>query len=82
MRRRGKYHDHGDFVSTYLADAGWTMLDGEIIDAPWGGALLGIDDPRSSGLGNWREETGLSFGEVEDRLADTIFPFPESLPLG
>ncbi len=64
-------HDHGDFVSSYLADAGWTMLDGEIIDAPWGGTLLGIDDPRSSGLGNWRDETGLSFGEVEDRLADT-----------
>ncbi len=64
-------HDHGDFVSTYLADAGWTQLDGEVVDAPWGGTLLGIDDPRSSGLGNWREETGLSFSEVEDRLADT-----------
>ena len=64
-------HDHGDFVSSYLAEQGWTMLDGEILDAPWGGTLLGIDDPRSSGLGSWRDETGLSFGEVEDRLADT-----------
>jgi hypothetical protein len=63
-------HDHGTFVSGYLADAGWTMLDGETVDAPWGGTLLGVDDPRSSGLGSWRDETGLSFGEVETRLAD------------
>jgi hypothetical protein len=32
--------------------------------------LLGVADPRSSGLGSWRDETGLSFGEVADRLAD------------
>ncbi|UUZ57727.1 hypothetical protein [Nocardioides sp. B-3] len=32
--------------------------------------LLGVDDPRSSGLGNWRDETGLSFTEVGERLAD------------
>ena len=63
-------HDHGDFVSSYLADRGWTMLDGEVVDAPWGGTLLGVDDPRSSGLGNWRDESGLSFSEVGDRLAD------------
>ena len=63
-------HDHGTFVSSYLADLGWTMLDGEPVDAPWGGTLLGVDDPRSSGLGNWREESGLSFAEVGDRLAD------------
>lgn len=64
-------HDHGTFVSTYLADQGWNMLDGEVVDAPWGGTLLGVDDPRSSGLGNWRDETGLSFTEVGERLADT-----------
>ena len=63
-------HDNGTFVATYLADAGWTMLAGEIVDAPWGGSLLGVDDPRSSGLGSWREETGLSFDEVGSRLAD------------
>ncbi len=63
-------HDHGTFVSTYLADQGWTMLDGEVVDAPWGGTLLGVDDPRSSGLGNWRDESGLSFAEMGDRLAD------------
>jgi hypothetical protein len=63
-------HDHGAFVSTYLADQGWTMLAGEAVDAPWGGTVLGVDDPRSSGLGNWRDESGLSFAEVGDRLAD------------
>ena len=63
-------HDHGDFVHTYLADQGWTMLDGEVVDGPAGTALLGVDDPRSSGLGNWRDESGLSFSEVGDRLAD------------
>ncbi|WP_210439851.1 metallophosphoesterase [Nocardioides xinjiangensis] len=63
-------HDHGPFVSGYLADQGWTMLDGEVVDAPWGGTLLGVDDPRSSGLGSWRDESGLSFTEVGDRLAD------------
>ena len=63
-------HDHGTFVSTYLADQGWTMLEGEVVEAPWGGTVLGVDDPRSSGLGNWRDETGLSFAEVGDRLAD------------
>jgi hypothetical protein len=63
-------HDHGAFVSTYLADQGWTMLAGEAVDAPWGGTVLGVDDARSSGLGNWRDESGLSFAEVGDRLAD------------
>lgn len=63
-------HDNGTFVSTYLADNGWTMLDGEAVEAPWGGTLLGVDDPRSSGLGSWRDESGLSFTEVGQRLAD------------
>ncbi len=63
-------HDHGEFVHDYLADHGWTMLDGEVVTGPGGGTLLGVDDPRSSGLGNWRDESGLSFDEVEQRLAD------------
>ena len=63
-------HDHGTFVRTYLADHGWTMLDGTTLIGPAGVRLLGVDDPRSSGLGNWRDETGLSFAEVGDRLAD------------
>lgn len=63
-------HDQGDFVHQYLDDHGWTMLDGEVVEGPAGITLLGVDDPRSSGLGNWRDETGLSFDEVGERLAD------------
>ena len=63
-------HDHGPFVGDYLADHGWTMLDGEAVDGPAGTRLLGVGDPRSSGLGSWRDESGLSFDEVADRLAD------------
>ncbi|KRE95725.1 metallophosphoesterase [Nocardioides sp. Soil774] len=63
-------HDHGSFVSSYLGEQGWTMLAGEVVDAPWDGSLLGVDDPRSSGLGSWRDESGLSFTEVGERLAD------------
>jgi hypothetical protein len=63
-------HDNGSFVSSYLADNGWKVLDGETVDGPGGSTLLGVPDPRASGLGNWRDETGLSFEEVADRLAD------------
>lgn len=63
-------HDHGDFVHDHLADQGWTMLDGEIVDGPGGSTLLGVGDPRSSGLGSWRDESGLSFDEVADRVAE------------
>ncbi|MCW2766457.1 MAG: metallophosphoesterase [Nocardioides sp.] len=63
-------HDHGGFVTTYLSFRGWTMLDGEVVDGPGGATLLGVDDPRSSGLGNWRDESGLTFDEVGSRLAD------------
>lgn len=64
-------HDHGPFVSDYLAELGWETLDGEVVEGPAGGLILGVNDPRSSGLGSWRDETGLSFGEVESLLADT-----------
>jgi hypothetical protein len=57
-------------VHGYLDEQGWTMLDGQTLIGPAGIRLLGVDDPRSSGLGNWRDETGLSFSEVGDRLAD------------
>ena len=63
-------HDNGTFVVEYLADQGWTMLDGEVVEGPGGGTLLGVADPRSSGLGSWRDEGGLSFEDVGDRLAD------------
>ncbi len=63
-------HDHGSFVTNYLSDLGWTMLDGEVVEGPGGSTLLGVNDPRSSGLGNWRDESGLSFTEVGSRLSD------------
>lgn len=63
-------HDNGTFVGSYLADLGWTVLNGEPVDGPGGVRLLGVGDPRSSGLGSWRDETGLSFAEVESRVAD------------
>jgi predicted phosphodiesterase len=63
-------HDHGDFVTEYLDDLGWTMLDGEVTEGPGGSTIIGVDDPRSSGLGSWRDETGLSFEDVGERLAD------------
>lgn len=72
-------HDHGDFVHEYLDDHGWTMLDGEVVGGPGDTTILGVDDPRSSGLGSWRDETGLSFAEVEQRLADAACDAEERL---
>jgi hypothetical protein len=64
-------HDHGSFVRSYLGDLGWTYFgDGEVLDGPGETRILGVDDPRSSGLGNWRDESGLTFAEVQTRLAD------------
>ncbi len=63
-------HDHGSFVGSYLADSGWTVLDEEVVEGPGDFNMLGVPDPRSSGLGTWRDEVGLSFDEVGTRLAD------------
>jgi hypothetical protein len=63
-------HDHGSFVHDYLDDRGWTMLDDRPVTGPGGITLIGVDDPRSSGLGSWRDESGPSFEEVGHRLAD------------
>ncbi len=63
-------HDNGTFVADYMAADGWKVLDGEVVDGPGNSRLLGVNDPRSSGLGTWRDATGLSFGEVRDLLAD------------
>ena len=63
-------HDNGSFVGDYLASHGWTLLDGEPVDGPDGARPLGVGDPRSSGLGNWRDESGLTFGEMEDQITE------------
>jgi hypothetical protein len=64
-------HDHGDFVADYLDDLGWTVLDGEVVEGPGGTTLLGVDDPRGTGLTGWRDVDGPTFAEVGQELADT-----------
>lgn len=63
-------HDNGDFVTEQARKLGFTTLDGQVIDGPEGIRLLGASDPRSSGLGTWRDQRGISFEEQEARLAD------------
>ena len=63
-------HDNGDFVTTQARKLGFTTLDGKVVDGPAGMRLLGVADPRSSGLGTWRDERGISFEDQEQRLAD------------
>jgi predicted phosphodiesterase len=64
-------HDHGDFVVDYYDKAGWTTFTGEAVDASGDVRILGANDPRASGLGSWRDETGLSFDEHRELVADT-----------
>ncbi|HET6560500.1 MAG TPA: metallophosphoesterase [Marmoricola sp.] len=63
-------HDHGGFVVQQAEELGFTNLDAELVEGPDGIRLFGVNDPRSSGLGNWRDESGLSFDEVTQRVAD------------
>jgi hypothetical protein len=66
-------------VSHYLDDHGWRMLDGDTVDGPGGSTLLGVPDPRASGLGNWRDQKGLSFDQVADKLADAACSAPKRI---
>ncbi len=70
-------HDNGTFVARHLADLGWTHLTGEPVEAFGGVRVTGVDDPRSSGLGTWRDESGLSFAEVRTRVADDVCALQE-----
>lgn len=63
-------HDHGSFVGRTMAKDGWTVLKGDVVDGPGEARLLGVADPRSSGLGDWRDQKGLTVSQVGDRLAD------------
>lgn len=63
-------HDNGDFVAQQAARLGFRTLDGAVVDGPDGTRVLGANDPRSSGLGSWRDERGISFSDQEERLAD------------
>lgn len=63
-------HDHGDYIPEQAGRLGFTTPSGEVVEGPDGIRLLLVSDPRSSGLGSWRDETGLSFDDVEQRAAD------------
>jgi hypothetical protein len=63
-------HDEGSFVGDYLADKGFTVLSGEPVTTDDDIVLLGAPDPRSSGLGNWRVESGTTMAEQEVLLAE------------
>lgn len=65
-------HDNGAFVRAHMSDDGWRYFDGTVLDGPGGSRILGVDDPRSSGLGNWRDEKGLSSAEVAERLTEAV----------
>jgi predicted phosphodiesterase len=70
-------HDHGDFVGAYFGELGFTRLDGELVEGPGDIRFFGADDPRSSGLGSWRDETGLSFSEHAELVADQLCEYDE-----
>ena len=70
-------HDHGEFVGKYFDKLGFTRLDGEQAEGPDDIRLFGADDPRSSGLGSWRDESGLSFSEHAELVADQLCEYDE-----
>ena len=63
-------HDNGDFVVEYLDRLGFLALSGDPVTGPDGIRLLGASDVRSSGLGSWRDERGVTFAEQQNLLAD------------
>lgn len=63
-------HDNGRFVEDYLRDKGWTAMDGTVRKGPGGVTMMGVADPRSSGLGSWRDEKGKTFAETRTEVAD------------
>ena len=65
-------HDNGSFVKRHLSSLGWTHLTGKPVTPFADVRITGVDDPRSSGLGSWRDAKGLSFDQVEQRLADDV----------
>ncbi|MFL6158832.1 MAG: metallophosphoesterase, partial [Marmoricola sp.] len=64
-------HDHGSFVSGYLAEHGWTHLDHSAAEKA-GIRIFGVDDPRASGLGAFIPVRGPTFAEETATLADEV----------
>ncbi len=65
-------HDHGTFVNKYLERRDWTHLDGNPVSPFADVQITGVDDPRSSGLGGWRDETNLTFAEVKATIGKDV----------
>lgn len=65
-------HDHGTFVQGYLDDRGWQTASSDVLEGPGGGRLMAFNDPRSSGLGTWRDTPGLTIGELAVNIADDV----------
>jgi hypothetical protein len=63
-------HDNGSFVTEYLSREGFTVLSGDPLTTDDEITLLGVADPRSSGLGNWRTDGPVSFEDQAVELAD------------
>lgn len=70
-------HDHGRFVSRYLTRHGWTHLHHEQAKVFGDVTFYGVDDPRSSGLGAYRDVRGPTFGEVREELAEEVCALDE-----
>ncbi|WP_206065116.1 metallophosphoesterase [Nocardioides sp. JQ2195] len=65
-------HDHGSFVQGYLEDRGWQTASSTVLEGPGGGRLMAFNDPRSSGLGSWRDTPGLTIDELAIDIADKV----------
>ncbi|MEI2819017.1 MAG: metallophosphoesterase [Marmoricola sp.] len=65
-------HDHGGFVTKYLKKRGWRNPALTLIEGPGGSTLTGLDDPRSSGLGDWRKEKGVTFKATQERIRKAV----------
>jgi hypothetical protein len=63
-------HDNGGYVRDYLSDHGWHVATGKVVKGPGGSTLLALDDPRSSGLGRWRDPVSGTLAQSADAVAE------------
>lgn len=63
-------HDNGDTVGNFFKDHGWAVVSGKEITVD-GIRFLGNRDPRSSGLGHWRNTAQGTIPEMGEQLAET-----------
>lgn len=63
-------HDHGTFVGQYLTDRGWQGAQQGVFDGPGGMRMVARNDPRSSGLGTWRDAVDMTIADVSADIAD------------